>query len=220
MRHSDLTTNQVREKLFVWFCTSIMITWSILFLVSHLSPVVSAVDIEIEGNLTNNKPTDRWRLNSNWFSQKYTELEWNTRDDRSISLLEAYWFDGVHTWSTIKTIARIHRIHPEMFICIMYADSSIGRFLKTSHNYGNVWNNDRWDRVDFATMEQGINAIWRYALNGSYLKSKYTVDYLSPALWKPWPYYATSEENWHVNIMNCLWMIHNKKIEDNWNFRR
>jgi hypothetical protein len=101
----------------------------------------------------------------------------------------------------------------------MYADSSLGRFLKTTHNYGNVGNNDRGDRVSFSTMEEWINAIWKYALNWKYLKHKYTVDYLSPAVWKPWPYYATSKENWHINVTNCLGMIHNKRIEDNWNFR-
>ena len=68
-------------------------------------------------------------------------------------------------------------------------------------------------------MEQGIDAIGRYALNGSYLKSKYTVDYLSPALGHPGPYYATSPENWHVNVMNCLGMVHGTGMPDGWKFR-
>ena len=48
----------------------------------------------------------------------------------------------------------IYLIKPEMFVCIMYADSSLGRFLKTKHNYGNVGNNDRGDTKTFETFEQ------------------------------------------------------------------
>jgi len=65
-------------------------------------------------------------------------LTGNTRDDRAIELIEAYGFDGVQVWLSIKTIARIHRVYPEVIVCIAYADSSLGKFLKTEHNYGNV----------------------------------------------------------------------------------
>ena len=227
-RHSDLTTNQVREKLFISFMIIIIFLWIILFYGSINTPNAYADrnqnTIEAEGevlddNITAERPTNWWRLNSNGYSQRYIHLTWNNKDDRVTQLLQTYGFEW-EEWNGIKTIARIHRIQPEMFVCIMYADSSIWRFLKTKHNYGNVWNNDRGDTKAFETFEQWVDAIWRYALNWTYLKDKYTLDYLTPAFWKSWPYYATSPENRHINVTNCLWMIHNKRIDDNWSFRR
>lgn len=228
--YSDLTPQQVRERLIIWFFGSLVLFWFISTLYWTINEVSgNAIQVEkhqkepenkkIDENLENNKPTDRRRLNSNGYSQKYVVLNGSSVDERAAEMLSLYNYDWNEIRRSIITISRVHRVKPEMFLCIMYADSSIWRFLKSKNNPGNVWNNDRWDTVDFETMEQWIDAIWRYALNGTHLKSKYTVDYLSPALWKPGPYYATSSENRHVNVTNCLWMIHNKYIEDNRNFR-
>lgn len=228
-RHQNLTPNQVQNRVANFIAFTVILSWLLMLGLFNLvnQSIVKAelinqppASVNNDENLSSSKPVDWWRLNSNWYSQRYVYLSWNTSDDRSVQLLNAYWFDWVGVWALIKKIGDKHSIRPEMFICIMYADSSLWKFLKTTHNYGNVGNNDRWDRVHFETMEQWIDAIARYALNWKYLKHKYTVDYLSPALGHPWPYYATSKENWHINVTNCLWMIHDKKIEDNRHFRQ
>lgn len=225
-RHEDLTPRQVQNRVANFIAFTVILSWLFMSWLFYLSTEVKAQEphfTEVEDihvpNLTNSKPTDRWRLNSNGFSQRYVHLQWSTKDERVIELLKAYDFSGEEEWTIIKKIAREHHIQPELFVCIMYADSSLGKFLKTTHNYGNVGNNDRGDRVHFESFEQWVNAIGKYALNGKYLKHKYTVDYLSPALWKPGPYYATSPENRHINVTNCLGMIHNKHISDNRKFR-
>ncbi len=178
---------------------------------------ISKTNEQKDDNLTAERPTTRWRLNSNGYSQRYIELSGTNRVERMHSLLAAYWHDNYEVW---QTVARIHRIYPEMIICVAYADSSLGKFLKTKNNLGNVWNNDRWDTVEFATIEAGINAIGK-VLNNRYLWQYNVVGQLSPfGQMNGSPYYATSQENWGINVLNCLWMIHNKQINNDWKFRR
>lgn len=172
----------------------------------------------IDDNLTNTKPVPYRRLNSNWYSQRYVELYGDTKQERIISLLNTYWFDGEDTRYTIRTISRIYRVYPETIVCIAYADSSLGRFLKTEHNYGNVGNNDRWDTVSYSNVEQWFNAIAK-TLNNQYLWGYSTVDQLSRRGNESGMVYATSPENWHINVTNCLGMIHNKYVPDNFNYR-
>lgn len=172
----------------------------------------------MDDNLTDTKPTNWWRLNSNWYSQRYVELYGDTHQERIISLLNQYGFSWEDTRYTIRTISRIYRVYPETIVCIAYADSSLGRFLKTEHNYGNVGNNDRWDTVSYSNVEQGFNAIAK-TLNNQYLWGYSTIDQLSRRGNIDGMVYATSPENWHINVTNCLGMIHNKYTPDNWNYR-
>jgi len=53
-------------------------------------------------------------------------------------LLTKYGFDAEEVYPVIRTIGRIYNVYPEALICIAYADSSLGKYLKTEHNYGNV----------------------------------------------------------------------------------
>lgn len=90
------------------------------------------------------------------------------RTQRIKGLIAAYGFNPDEAWPAIRTIARIYHVYPEAIICIAYADSSIGRFLKTNHNYGNVGNNDRGNTQEYDNFEQGMNAIGK-VLNNRYL---------------------------------------------------
>ena len=166
-------------------------------------------------NLIDHKPTEWRRLNSNGYSQKYVYLTWENRTERMHQLLDAYWHDNYYVR---KTVARIHKIYPEMLICIAYADSSLWRFLKTENNFGNVGNNDRGETVGYDTPEQGINAIWR-VLNNHYLWDYSQVNQLSRYGNKDGSIYASSPENRHINVMNCLGMIRDQRIPDDWNYR-
>ena len=171
-----------------------------------------------DDNLIKEKPTPYWMLNSNGYSQRYVNLTGEDRVTRMKQLLDAYGIDSEEYYPSIKAIARIHNVYPEALICIAYADSSLGKHLKTAHNYGNVWNNDRWDKVAFANFEKWFNAIGK-TLNNKYLSYIYTIDYLSRYHNKDGKVYATSPENQFINMRNCLSMIHNKEIPENWNFR-
>jgi len=198
----------------VWIIVTLLFWYSVMADWSGNSKT-STPDEEI----ISSKPTKWWRLNSEWKSQKYTELEWEWRDNRAIELLTKYW----HSWEAIRDTfihtARVHRIYPEVLLCITYADTSIGKHLKTPYNWWNVWNNDRWDKVSYINIEQGINAMG-WVLNWTYLKWKNVIWDLSPYEWGASPFYATSPENWEINVLNCLGMIHDKKIDWNFAFRR
>ena len=52
-------------------------------------------------------------------------------------------YDNAPEYEVRQVVARIYRVYPEALICIAYADTSLGNFLKTANNIGNVGNNDR-----------------------------------------------------------------------------
>lgn len=227
-RHTDLDSVQVQDRLVVRAFATIMAVWLLLLMVGSLTmenahadkiePVVAEEEEEkqpVDENLTDQRPTDWRRLNSNGFSQRYIYLEGEGREERMKSLLASYWLYNYEVW---KTVARIHRVYPETIICIAYADTSLGRFLKTENNLGNVGNNDRWDTRTPHTIEAGINAIGA-VLNNRYLGGKMTLWELSPYEWGEAPYYATSTENREINVLNCHGMIYNKQINWDWKFR-
>lgn len=109
-------------------------------------------------------------------------------------------------------------VYKTTVLCIAWADSSLWRALKTKHNYWNVGNNDRWDRVEFSSEKAGIEAIFA-TLNNKYLKNKNTIGSLSAWGWWVAPLYATSKENWNINVLNCLSSLYSKEIKEDFNFR-
>jgi len=158
-----------------------------------------------------------WRLNWNGASQIYMILNWETYYERAKNMFEIMWRDenevDQYYIAWYKTW-----IKPEVLICIAKADSSLWNSLSTRNNPWNVWNNDRWDRVAYETLEKWIEAIWN-VLNNKYLGQKKTIWELSPWWWWTAPFYATSPENWNVNVINCLSMIHNKAIYEDFEIK-
>lgn len=130
-------------------------------------------------------------------------------------------YDNAPAYEVRQVIARVYRVYPEILIAIAYADSSLGNFLKTPNNIGNVNNNDRGRRQDYATIEAWVNAIGK-VLTNQYLGDKVTVGDLSYA-WdckiKCEKVYATSNENRQINVLNALSMIRDKQVNPNFAFR-
>lgn len=169
-----------------------------------------------------------WKVNESWMSQWYRQLIWDTAKARAEYLLD--WF--AHARWTIEIWIELwmkYHINPYLAISIAKADSSLGNSLKSKNNIGNVWNNDRWDTVDYGTKSAGIEAIFK-VLNNKYLWWIYTIGYLScwgkKALWikdctQNWEkVYATSKENWNINVINTLRMIYRDgSIDENYKFR-
>ena len=52
-------------------------------------------------------------------------------------------YDKAPPYEVRQTIARIYKVYPEILIAIAYADSSLGNYLKTPNNFGNVNNTDQ-----------------------------------------------------------------------------
>lgn len=156
-----------------------------------------------------------YRNNKEWRSKVLPKIKWKDSIDRRHSFLSYYWHDP----KLRSKIAFEQNIKPEVLICIARADSHLWHALKSKNNVGNVGNNDRWDTVHYKTLEDGIRAMGTQALNGRYLKHKQSIGSLSPWGWGSKPYYATSESTWNANVLNCLSLIHEKRINENFLFR-
>jgi hypothetical protein len=153
-----------------------------------------------------------WRVNSQWQSKSKEELWGNT----FYEILQAHWLENTAShWMQNESK---YKIKKEVPLCIAWADSGLGKYLKTKNNFGNVWNNDRGDKVSYATAEAGIEAIYK-VLNNKYLWHKQSIGSLSVWGGGSKPYYATSKENWNNNVINCLTVMYWTNVDENFMFR-
>lgn len=113
-------------------------------------------------------------------------------------------------------------------VCIAWADSHLWYALKWDNNVGNIGNNDRWNVVNFSSLDQWINAISKW-LNNRWLGSYTIIGELSQ-WWRTvlgmkwcaekWEFcYATSPDNWNNNVLNCLSLIHNQQINEDFRYK-
>lgn len=147
----------------------------------------------------------------------------NSVYSRTSVFLSLHWHN-IWQWE-----AQSKNIKTEVLVCIARADSHLGYALKTKNNIGNIGNNDRWDTMEFETLDLGIRAITN-TLNNQYL-GRYTMiwelsQWGRTVLWlkwcaEKWEYcYATSKENRNWNVLNCLSLINMKQIDETFTFRK
>jgi len=155
-------------------------------------------------------PKPVWLKNSQWQSKSKAELMWNTFDEisKNHKIPVDYWYASEKKWKIKKEVA----------LCIAWADSWLGRYLKTPNNIWNVGNNDRGNRVSVSTLEKWVDLIFQ-TLNNKYLKHKQSIWSLSVWWGGTKPFYATSKENWNINTLNCLSTIHWVQINENFMIR-
>jgi hypothetical protein len=91
-------------------------------------------------------------------------------------------------------------------ICIAFAESTLGRYLSTANNIGNVGNNDRGDRIGFGNALVGARVI-PLTLNNKHLGDYHTINQLSRYGNKDGKIYASSPINWQTNVLKCLSQI-------------
>jgi len=196
-------------------CLSVMIAGALFIsLLTHLTLSDSTNIAEAK----NEAPEIVYKLNSQWLAQEIIDLEAESIQERMNEILKRYdRYEDIEKNRWVR-VGNKHWIRAEVLVCIAKADSSLGRELKTTNNFGNVWNNDRWDRVHFDTAIQWINAIGR-VLNNKYLGHKQSIGSLSVWGGGNAPFYATSPENWNNNVLNCLSQIHNKQITEDFMIR-
>jgi hypothetical protein len=140
-------------------------------------------------------------------------------------MLEKFWGD----WKSWNKYSKRIWIKTEFAICLAWAESDLGKQLKTNHNYFNVGNKDNGATITFKSDEDAFNALWEIALNWTYLRTKQTLSHLSPnhsdsSCQKNWTkecdkVYASSKENWLNNMRNCLSNIYQKQIDADFTFR-
>lgn len=114
--------------------------------------------------------------------------------------------------------AKDTNIDKDMVICIAFAESTLGRYLSTNANIGNVGNNDRWDRVPFTSAYAWARAI-PVTLNNAFLWNYHTINQLSRYGNKDGKIYASSPINRQTNVLKCLSQIKGYYIPEDFPFR-
>jgi len=109
-------------------------------------------------------------------------------------------------------------IDKDVMICIAFAESTLGKYLATSNNIGNVGNNDRWDRVPFYSALMWARSI-ALTLNNAFLWDYHTIKQLSRYGNKDGKIYASSPINRQTNVLKCLSQIKGYYIPEDFPFR-
>lgn len=150
-----------------------------------------------------------------------TDLElmtWDTLASREKQFLTKYGV-GVYKQVTFwEDVVKGTNIDKDVVICIAFAESTLGHYLSTSNNIGNVGNNDRWDRIGFYSAYAGARAI-PVTLNNAYLWVYHTINQLSRYGNKDGKIYASSPINRQTNVLKCLSQIKGYYIPEDFPFR-
>lgn len=152
------------------------------------------------------------RVKSDWKSKNKSELCYS--DCTFTWVLQRYWLP---TQPFVDNETK-YWVKKELAVCIAWADSHLGRALKSTNNIWNVGNNDRWQVVHYETIGAWIEAMYR-VLTNKYLWHKRSIWSLSVWGGGSKPYYATSPENWNNNVLNCLNTILDPSITEERVFR-
>jgi hypothetical protein len=145
-------------------------------------------------------------------------LKWETADARAQTFLSSYavWtYRNLAFWDQVVAWTNVDR---DMVICIAFAESTLGKFLATDNNIGNVGNNDRWDRIAYNNPYNGARLI-PLTLNNQYLGNYHTIKQLSRYGNSDWKIYASSPINWQSNVQKCLSKIKGFYIPEDYPFR-
>ena len=148
----------------------------------------------------------------------FFHLDGENEAERQQSLLDKYassdfWDRDVWVDESIA-----ESIDPTFVLCVGLAESTLGKNLTTDGNIGNVGNTDSGARRDYDGPRAGIRAI-SAVVNNRYLGKYTTIDQLS-GWWNPiGPIYASSQTNWHENIVKCMSAIKGKYVGNKAAFR-
>lgn len=109
-------------------------------------------------------------------------------------------------------------IDKDVMVCIAFAESTLGRYLATSNNIGNVGNDDSGNRVPFYSALVGARSI-ALTLNNDFLWDYHTIKQLSRYGNKDGKIYASSPINRQTNVLKCLSQIKGYYIPEDFPFR-
>lgn len=172
--------------------------------------------------------------NSDWYPGKLTEdgsmqelptLLTDNSHARFKELCEAYGLDASMIYHLEDKYGLIEGILPAILIAETSGWFNGNYVWSGCYNLGNVWNNDRWNRVCFNTKQESIEQVAQ-TLNNKYLWWIQTLWCLSNGWsclqkYDTWYRYATSNGNWERNVVNVLEDIYMTDIDPvTFNFRK
>jgi len=145
-------------------------------------------------------------------------MTWNNDDQRAYNFLKLYWV-GIYKHLQFREDAvKWTNIDRDVVICIALAESTLWKYLTTSNNIWNVWNDDSWNRVPMQSALAGARAI-PLTLNNSYLWHYHTINQLSRYWNSDGKIYASSPINRQTNVIKCLSQIKGYYVPDDFPFR-
>lgn len=150
--------------------------------------------------------------------ENLTFIKGDTVDQRAQTFLNNYAvgvYKDLAFWDQVVAGTNIDR---DMVICIGFAESTLGKFLATDNNIGNVGNNDRGDRIAYENPYNGARLI-PFTLNNQYLGNYHTIKQLSRYGNSDGKIYASSPINWQSNVQKCLSKIKAYYVPEDFPFR-
>lgn len=164
-----------------------------------------------------------WILTEDGDHQEMPPIQATTEHEKFKELAAAYWLDA----SMFRTLENHYWLTEWLTLCLVISETSWGHrgyWVKWCNNLGNVWNNDRGDRICFAFMETWLEKIGQ-TLTNKYLGKKQTLGCLSNAWhcvenWDNWARYATSTYTREKNMVTCLSTIYGKIDPSTFNIRQ
>lgn len=145
-------------------------------------------------------------------------MSWDNTMERSDNFLQTY---GVWIYREIafrEDAVKDTNIDRDVVICIAFAESTLWRYLTTSNNIWNVWNDDSWNRISMVSALAWARAIAN-TLNNQHLWEYHTIKQLSRYGNKDWKIYASSSINRQKNVTNCLSQIKWFYVPEDYPFR-
>ncbi len=145
-------------------------------------------------------------------------MDGSTEAERQEKLLNTYASSDFQDRTLWVEESIAESVDPTFVLCVGFAESTLGKNLTTNGNIGNVGNTDSGARRDYGDSRSGIRAI-SSVLNNTWLGGYATIDQLS-GWWNPiGPIYASSQTNWHENVMKCMSALKGKYVGNKANFR-
>lgn len=145
-------------------------------------------------------------------------MDGSTEAERQEKLLNTYASSDFQDRTLWVEESIAESVDPTFVLCVGLAESTLGKNLTTNGNIGNVGNTDSGARRDYGDSRSGIRAI-SSVLNNTWLGGYATIDQLS-GWWNPiGPIYASSQTNWHENVMKCMSALKGKYVGNKANFR-
>jgi len=145
-------------------------------------------------------------------------LRWESETERQKFLLNTYATPDFRSWDMWIDAALDARVDPSFMMCIWLAETTLGNRLKTPYNIGNIGNTDSGSTYSFTSPSQ-----WLYWMSVTF-NNKYLGNYTKISELSRWgnttgPIYASSNANWHNNIVRCLSALKWRFVEDDFEFR-
>lgn len=163
-----------------------------------------------------NNVSKKWEINPK--SKDLHDKRWNIEKKSITDFLVAHKASNLE--EHFLDSAQQYNLKPELLVCITKAETNVGSKLKTPHNYGNVGNNDRWDKVWYDTPREWIDAIARMIATGTYLKWNMTLwDLSTQGPTEDTKRYA-SDPNWVNNMSDCLSKLYWKNITKSYIYKK